>query len=482
MKKKSLTLLLFLVLTFYSSFSYSQFSLWGMTQYGGSSNRGVIFTYDPSTSTFTKKLDFNGTTIRSTEPWGSLLLASDGNLYGMSSQGGGIQTGDLFEYNLLSETYTWLTSYMGDGGERPYGSLIQANNGKLYGMTSQSPLSIDVDGVMFEYDYITDTCPNIIYFDRCTIGGGPNGDLLQASNGKLYGMTSYGNTTYGTMFEYKISSNNFTNLLVFNGTNGAGPLGSLIQASNGKLYGLTQYGGAYDYGVLFEYDTLSGILTKKVDFDSITTGSHPCGSLMQASNGKLYGVTSSGGTHNFGVLFEYNIANDTLINKFNFDNINGRNSHGTLMEASDGNLYGMTWEGGIHDMGVIFGYDTMTGTLTKKFDFDSIHGSYPHYTKLIEVPDTLVKVSKYTAKDININIYPNPNNGSAKIDYTLPPGVNEGEIVFYNLQGMEVKRFKVDRTFNTLLISTKDIAAGTYYYQLQTSGESSGGKKMVVIK
>jgi hypothetical protein len=80
------------------------------------------------------------------------------------------------------------------------------------------------------------------------------------------------------------------------------------------------------------------------------------------------------------------------------------------------------------------------------------------------------------------NAYPNPNNGSAKIDYTLPPGVNEGDIVFYNLQGMEVKRFKVDRTFNTLLISTKDIAAGTYYYQLQTSGESSGGKKMVVIK
>jgi hypothetical protein len=80
------------------------------------------------------------------------------------------------------------------------------------------------------------------------------------------------------------------------------------------------------------------------------------------------------------------------------------------------------------------------------------------------------------------NAYPNPNNGSTKIDYTLPDGVNEGEIVFYNLMGNEVKRFKVDRTFNTLLISTKDIAAGTYYYQLQTAGESSGGKKMVVVK
>lgn len=80
------------------------------------------------------------------------------------------------------------------------------------------------------------------------------------------------------------------------------------------------------------------------------------------------------------------------------------------------------------------------------------------------------------------NAYPNPNNGSTQIDYTLPPGVNEGEIVFYNLQGTEVKRFKVDRTFTTLLVSTKELAAGSYYYQLQTEGDSSGGKKMVVIK
>jgi hypothetical protein len=80
------------------------------------------------------------------------------------------------------------------------------------------------------------------------------------------------------------------------------------------------------------------------------------------------------------------------------------------------------------------------------------------------------------------NPFPNPNNGSIHIDYAFPPGESEGEIVFYDLQGMEVKSFKVDKTFNTLLISTKDLAAGTYYYQLQTSSQNSGGKKMVVIK
>ncbi|MGZ4117244.1 MAG: hypothetical protein ACXVPY_07165, partial [Bacteroidia bacterium] len=66
--------------------------------------------------------------------------------------------------------------------------------------------------------------------------------------------------------------------------------------------------------------------------------------------------------------------------------------------------------------------------------------------------------------------------------YTLPDGTTEGEIIFYDIIGNEIKRFKVDRTFTSLLISTADIAAGTYYYQLQTVGNASTAKKMVVIK
>ena len=81
-----------------------------------------------------------------------------------------------------------------------------------------------------------------------------------------------------------------------------------------------------------------------------------------------------------------------------------------------------------------------------------------------------------------INVYPNPAVNSTRVNYELPKGANEGEIIFYNLQGNEVKRFKVDRTFESLLISTSDLAAGTYYYRLQTAAQSSEGKKMIVIK
>ena len=80
------------------------------------------------------------------------------------------------------------------------------------------------------------------------------------------------------------------------------------------------------------------------------------------------------------------------------------------------------------------------------------------------------------------NAYPNPTASASTIPYTLPQGSNSGEVVFYNTSGSEVKRFKVDNTFNDLQITTSDIPAGTYYYQLQVAGNASGAKKLVVVK
>jgi hypothetical protein len=109
------------------------------------------------------------------------------------------------------------------------------------------------------------------------------------------------------------------------------------------------------------------------------------------------------------------------------------------------------------------------------------------HAKVYSLPGTL---SQSIAEANNVlvsqssvsNPYPNPSSTFTQIDYKLPDGINEGEIVFYDLVGNEVKRFKVDRTFSTLLVSTADIASGTYYYQLQTTAQSSEGKKMVVIR
>lgn len=84
--------------------------------------------------------------------------------------------------------------------------------------------------------------------------------------------------------------------------------------------------------------------------------------------------------------------------------------------------------------------------------------------------------------EIGINIFPNPTTDEVTINCTLPQDVSNGEIVFFNLQGKEIKRFTIDRTYTTLHISTSDIASGMYYYQLQTTRRNSVCKKLIVTK
>ena len=132
----------------------------------------------------------------------------------------------------------------------------------------------------------------------------PLGSLIQASDGKLYGMTSEGSSNVGCYLSFDPSSATYTKLEDFDNTNGSQPDGSLIQASDGKLYGMTFYGGTSNVGVIFSFDPSSSIYTKLKDFDN-TNGGSPLGSLMQASDGKFYGMTTGGGSNGEGVIFSF---------------------------------------------------------------------------------------------------------------------------------------------------------------------------------
>jgi hypothetical protein len=91
------------------------------------------------------------------------------------------------------------------------------------------------------------------------------------------------------------------------------------------------------------------------------------------------------------------------------------------------------------------------------------------------------EIKETTQKNFN-NPYPNPTSSQIHIPYSIPDGETQGEIIFYDMAGAEVKRFKVDRTFSDLILSTTDLTAGSYYYQLITAHSKSEGKKLIVIK
>ncbi|HTA26547.1 MAG TPA: T9SS type A sorting domain-containing protein [Bacteroidia bacterium] len=78
--------------------------------------------------------------------------------------------------------------------------------------------------------------------------------------------------------------------------------------------------------------------------------------------------------------------------------------------------------------------------------------------------------------------YPNPAVSYTNIYYTLPSGTNEGELVLYDLAGREIKKYTVTSQVDHLRLTTSDIAAGTYFYQLMVNGSGIATKKIVVVK
>ena len=249
---------------------------------------------------------------------------------------------------------------------------MQASDGKLYGMT---PESTGGGGVIFSFDPSTSTYTKLKDFNAGD-GSNPYGSLMQASDGKLYGMTyAGGNNNYGVIFSYDLLTSTFEKLMDFDLANGVHPYGSLMQATDGKLYGMTTEGGnnpenqySIGAGVLFSFDPSSATYTKLLDLGG-GYGGHPFGSLMQADDGKLYGMTSSGGSSGGGSIFSFDPSSSTYIDLIDYG------GSGNLIQGSDGKLYGMSNGRGL---GVIFSFDPSSSQYTELKDFGETDGVLPH--------------------------------------------------------------------------------------------------------
>ncbi len=269
--KINIKLVLTILFTFFLiNISTQAQELWGMTWAWGENSSGIIFKYNPISTIQTKMFDFNGPeTGRS--PYGSLVKASDGNLYGMTVLGGSSDIGVLFSFDPVNSVHKVKVNFNGANGGIPEGSLVEASNNKLYGLTRGG--GANFDGVLFEYDMMNNIFDVKIDFDRSNSGAGPRGNLLYASNGKLYGLTNFGGANnQGTLFDYDPVSGEFNKKFDFGGANGEKPRGELMQASNGKLYGMTFEGGTNDDGILFEYNIETDTFLKKLDFNRQNTG------------------------------------------------------------------------------------------------------------------------------------------------------------------------------------------------------------------
>ncbi|OSZ78449.1 hypothetical protein CAP35_09410 [Chitinophagaceae bacterium IBVUCB1] len=416
---------------------YAQRELWGMSA-SNAASAGVIFKTDSVGNNYTAVYTFSNAQ-NGKDPYGSLIQAKDGYLYGMTSSGGLYNYGTIFKLHPASGTYTKIHDFDSLNGMTPYGSLCEASNGKLYGMTYKGGTHTVPNanrGVLFEYNPTNNLFVKKLEFINKN-GGNPYGSLTETTNGVLYGLCSAGGgDATGMMFRYHINTNVFDLLGSFimgPAWSGIHPKGNVLPAANGFMYGLSQYGGAgwSGGGVLFKYDS-SLILNKltavhkfsEVMPDSLQ-GHEVVGSLVQATNGKLYGMTVLGGTDNAGTIFEYDTSTAKHKKLYNFDStLHGYCPQGSLMQASDGKLYGLTTsEKGQAKM---FQYDVATNSLTIKAN---IAGT-PYYTTLIETKNIPVSVGSMAVSNGYV-VYPNPVNDKLYIK----TAINDTEVTFISTDG-----------------------------------------------
>ncbi len=338
--------------------------LYGVIGFAGTPANGVIFSMNGDGTGYTVLHNFSY--ADGSAPSGSLIEATNGYLYGVTTYGGS-GVGVIYRIKKDGTDFSVLHEFTGTA-YNPMVGLFQAADGKLYGTVPQGGIGygalyvINADGTGFNV---------LVSFDGPLQGATPRGVPLQGADLFLYGVTSGGGSSgNGVIYKVKTDGTSFSTLHHFNGTQGSYGSGSLTLASDGKLYGMTQRGGANDKGTLFSVLTNGTAFTKLLDLDGTNRGAIPLGSLIESANDAyLYGMTSEGGSSNLGVTFKVMKDGTGFVKLLDFIGANGSGPwHGPLLETTAGVFMGMTYRGSASDAGLIFSV-TAGGTFSPLKDF-----------------------------------------------------------------------------------------------------------------
>ena len=123
-------------------------------------------------------------------------------------------------------------------------------------------------------------------------GQSPNSGLIQGTDGFFYGTSCNADKTQGAI--YRISPGGaISRLFDFTSNLGLIPVGGVVQGSDGCFYGVTNQGGASGFGTVYKV-TPSGVMSVLYSFKGgAADGASPASPLSLASDGNIYGATSS---------------------------------------------------------------------------------------------------------------------------------------------------------------------------------------------
>jgi uncharacterized repeat protein (TIGR03803 family) len=404
-------------------------NLYGTTYYGGTKDSGEVFEITPGGTLTTLHSFCSKSGCTDGEyTYAVPIQGTDGNFYGTTYLGGSKELGTVFKIT-PSGAFTTLHTFDGADGSQPLAGLVEAANGDFYGTTYMG--GSKGDGAIFKItpSGTLTTLHSFCSQSGCADGRNPYAALVQGIDGNLYGTTLEGGAKgFGTVFKIT-PSGTLTTLHSFCRQSGCPdgqfPQTGLVQASNGNLYGTTIAGGAYGDGTIFEI-TPTGKLTTVYNVCSQSgcpDGNYLYAGLIQATDGNLYGIMDVGGANGAGTIFKITLSG-TLTTLYNFCSQSGcpdgQYPSGGLVQDTDGNLYGTTADGGANGDGTVFSLSVGLGPFVETEPTAAKVGAT---VKILGTNLTGATSVNFNGKAATFTVV-----SSSEITTTVPAGATTGEV------------------------------------------------------
>lgn len=302
------------------------------------------------------------------------VIGNDGTLYSSTYSGGGTCNGNdqgcgiVFKLQppasvcttaVCPWTETILTSFNGEDGAGPVGTMVIDPSGNLNGVTSAGGLT--GGGTVYQLDRSNGWMENVLFNPY----GYPGSGVVLSSAGDLFGSTFSGLDNPGTIYQLIPSGSGWSGNIIYgflNGSDGSFPKAGVIFDAEGNLYGATTAGGAGHGGTAFELIPENGgwAFHLLYSFNSPNNGQvvmGPVGSLIMDAAGNLYGTTIGDGANGHGAVFKLSPSNGTWLYTSLHDFTGGTDGaypYSNLAFDSNGDLYGTASAGGAFGAGVVF--------------------------------------------------------------------------------------------------------------------------------
>ncbi len=255
----------------------------------------------------------------------------------------------------------------------PSAPVIEGSDGMLYGTTTGG--GDYRSGTVFRVNKDGTGLAVLKSFNSATDGGVPQAGVTEGSDGAIYGTASQGGTFgAGTVFRVNKNGSSFAVLKSFNSATDGGDLqASVIEGSDGTLYGTASQGGDNGFGTVFRMKKDGSEFAVLKSFDNLTDGANPTAGVIEGSDGALYGTASQGGTYGSGTVFRVNKDGSgfAVLKSFEYYS-DGANPISGVIEGSEGVLYGTAYQGGNMYFGTVFrmNKDGSEFAVLKSFNYD----------------------------------------------------------------------------------------------------------------